>query len=588
MKIRGRAALLTWGGLPAATLISGLSTLLDGHQRLRAAVLLLGMVLGAALEMIGVGAIPAFVALLTDPSRLVGMITDTGWVAFLLRADLPTLALWGASALAVIFLVKNVYLVALIYAEGRVLRDVATTIANRLYRGYLYSPYTFHLQRNPAELIRNIGNEVDETTDLLRNLAVGLRESLVLTVVFLLLLLVDPGVTLAVFMLVGTAAAGFYMAVRHTLLERGKLAQAHRGRRMQAMNEGLGSIKDAKLLGRESYLVDAFSSETRAIEHHQFYPRVIAALPRLFLEVVAIVGLLLVVVGFVVLGRGTQSMLPILALLAVAMTRLIPAFNAITSSLTNIRYDWPAFELVSNELETLEGSGGGLTREHSEATPFKLKTAISVDDLHFRYPESSVDALNGISLKIVAGEVAAFVGPSGAGKSTLVDVILGLLTPTSGQVRVDGEDIQHLLTSWQRQIGYVPQDIYLTDDTIRRNVALGLPVAEIDEPALTRALHTARLDSFIANLPQGLDTVVGNRGVRLSGGQRQRIGIARAVYHDPSVVVLDEATSALDNEAEREIIEAVGSLRGSRTVIMIAHRLTTVRSCDRLYLVRAG
>lgn len=573
--------------LPVGALVRGLRTLLDSRQRVRGGALLAGMGLGAALEMVGLGAIPAFVALLTDPQRMQTLVSRVDWAKALLNTDVSTIAVVGASALAAIFIVKNLYVAALIHFEGRLLRDVAASIANRLYRGYLYSPYTFHLQRNPAELIRNVGNEVDAAIDLLRNMAVGLRETLVLAVVFLLLLFFDPIVTLAVFVLVSVAAAALFLTFRRALLERGRLVQVHRRNRLQTMSESLAVIKEAKVLGREPHFVATFGRETEALEHHQLFPRMIAALPRLFLEVMAVAGVLLVVVGFVILGRGTETMLPILALLAVAMTRLIPAFNVITASLTNMRYDWPAFELVSRELQAVEGVSDAQPRGDGIAAR-RLKSSIELEDVSFRYPGALADALDGVSIEIAAGEVVAFVGPSGAGKSTLVDVILGLLKPTAGRVRVDGEDIQERLAEWQRQIGYVPQDIYLTDDTIRRNVALGLPDTEIDEPSVTRALRTASLDSFVSTLSRGADATVGNRGIRLSGGQRQRIGIARALYHEPSVLVLDEGTSALDSETEREVIEAVGNLRGSRTVIMIAHRLTSVRNCDRLYVVRAG
>jgi ATP-binding cassette subfamily C protein len=265
----------------------------------------------------------------------------------------------------------------------------------------------------------------------------------------------------------------------------------------------------------------------------------------------------------------------------------VPAFNGITASLAMRRYCRPSLDLIARELSGAPPPQSSRQRPPSPGG-VTLRTALTLQDVRYRYPEAAVDALRGISLSIRPGEAVGFIGPTAAGKSTLVDVILGLLEPTAGVVSVDGWDIQNDVASWQRQIGYVPQDIYLIDDTIRRNIAFGRPDALIDEQAVARAVATAHLDRDIDLMPAGLDTVIGHRGVRLSGGQRQRIGIARALYHNPDVLVMDEATSSLDHETEREVVAAIGRLRGTKTLIMIAHRLTTVQGCDRLYVLEQG
>jgi ATP-binding cassette subfamily C protein len=333
-----------------------------------------------------------------------------------------------------------------------------------------------------------------------------------------------------------------------------------------------------------------FEREVNGVYLHQAFQRVISQIPKPFLEVLAILAVLVVTVTFILLGRSLTEMLPVLALLAVAVVRMVPAFNSITSSLTAIRYQRSSLELVCDELlqfeQTPRSSRSTAQRDSSVIHP--LREAVRLEEVEYVYPNSSQKALDKISLTIRAGEVVALIGSSGAGKSTVVDVILGLLTPVSGRVMIDNWDLQDNPPAWQRQIGYIPQDIYLLDDTIRRNIAFGLVDEAIDEQAVAAALVAAQLDEFIATLPDGLDTVIGNRGIRLSGGQRQRVGIARALYHNPRVLVMDEATSALDNETEREVIAAINRLRGDRTIIMIAHRLTTVRSCDRLYLLDGG
>lgn len=563
--------------------------LLTGRQRSQMLLVMTGMFLAALMEMLGIGAIPAFVALLADPSRLLEILPDGPLEEWFRSTDTATVTLYGAIALAGIFLVKNIYIAMLIYAESRVHREVTASVATRLFRAYMYSPYAFHLHHNPAQLIRNVSSEVTQAVNLMSSGVLVLREGLVLVVVFVLLLLMDPLVSLSTFALFGATAGAFYFSVRRALKRRGRLAQAHRGRQLQAIKQGLGAIKDAKILGRERFLVDVFTVEVAGIQRHTFFQKVIMAMPRLFLEVLGVLAIVLVAVVFVLLGRSVESMLPVLALLAVGTVRLVPAFNTITASLTQIRYQYPSLDLVAAELSSLEQDAkvGDRCRVHGESGP-KLQSAIDIHELQYRYPGANTEALRGISVSIAAGQAVGFIGPSGAGKSTLVDVILGLLQPTAGEVRVDGRNIQDDLAAWQAQIGYVPQSIYLIDDTIRRNVAFGLPDEEIDDAAFTCAMAAAQLDIFVNTLPEGAETLVGDRGVRLSGGQRQRIGIARALYHNPGVLVMDEATSALDSETEREVVTAIGRLRGERTIIIIAHRMTTVRGCDCLFLLDDG
>ncbi len=571
-------------------MIKNLETLLDHRQRLRLLVVLIGMIVAAIMEMIGIGLIPGFVALLSDPDSLVERLPSESAVSQWLRgAELSDITLYGAALLATIFVVKNSYIAALVYLEGRVVRDITIALATRLFSLYVNSPFTFHMQRNPAELIRNVSTEVLQAMALLTNGMMLVREGLVLFVVFVLLLILDPLVSLSTFALLGVAAALFYGAVRRSLLERGRLAQGHRARQYKAVNETLGAIKDAKILQREDALIRTFSREIEGAQHHEFYAKVAGALPRLFLEVLAVSSIVVVSAVFVLLGRSVMSMLPILALLAVATVRMVPAFNAITASLVRIRNLYPSFDLVCRELNELEAVvERGSSAISPEQTVPPLASSIELRDLRFRYPTASDEALRGVSVSISVGQAVGFLGSSGAGKSTLIDIILGLLSPSDGEVVVDGVDVSNSLQSWQCQIGYIPQDIYLIDESIRRNVAFGLDEQDIDNEAVETALRAAQLDSFVDSLPDGSATLVGNRGIRLSGGQRQRIGIARALYHDPKVLVMDEATSALDSETEHAVVSAINDLQGERTIIIIAHRLSTLEGCDRLYLMEKG
>lgn len=563
-----------------------LKTLFLPRQRRQMMLLSLGLVLAALLEMVGLGSIPAFVNLLIDPDRVLGLL-PAGIGAWLGSAEQTSVVLAGAGTLVALFLIKNLYLAALIFATEHIVRNATVTVSTRLFRAYLFSPFTFHLQRNPAQLIRNTTVEAGQAVNLVSTAMKMLREMLMLFVVFALLLLMDPLVSLLVFLLLGTASMAFYHAVRNALGERGRLAQGHRAAQVKAVNQGLGAIKDAKILGREGAMLATFSREISGIHHHEQYSSVVRQMPRLFLEVLAITAVLVVTAAFVLFGRPVDEMLPVLALLAVAVVRMVPAFNGIATALAAIRYQRPSLELVCDELATLEPA---LDKRHgqpaTDAAP--LREAIRVEHVDYVYPGGRAKALDDIDLTIRAGEAVALIGASGAGKSTLVDVMLGLLQPTAGRVTIDGRDLRDDPTAWQRQIGYIPQDIYLLDDTVRRNIAFGLDDGEIDEAAVLAALRAAQLDRFLATLPEGLDTVIGNRGIRLSGGQRQRVGIARALYHNPSVLVMDEATSALDSETERDVIAAINGLRSDHTLIMIAHRLSTVSGCDRLYQMEGG
>lgn len=539
--------------------------------------------------MIGLGAIPTFVSLLIKPNSLFAVIQDGQFADWIRKKDEGTLALYGAGLLTAFFLMKNSYIAGLIYGETRLAANITAHLSKRLFQGYLDRTYTFHLQRNPAELVRNITEEAVRSVDFLKAGVRLLREGLVIGVILSLLLFFDRLITVSVFTLFAAASGVFYLMVRRSLVIHGQLSLDHWGRQVQIINQALGAIKDIKLLGREAHLKSLLGHEVDSLHQHESHYLFMNALPRIFFEVLAVVALVIVGAVYVVFGRPVQTMLPLLALFGVAVIRLVPSITSINTSLTDFRYKRPAFDFVCAELEAVENLDvQQSSTKPSTAKPIKMQGMIRLEEVRYRYPGAASEALQGISAEINLGEAIAFIGVSGSGKSTLIDVLLGLIEPTYGCVCVDGTDIRENLPFWQRQIGYVPQDIYLLDNSIRRNIAFGLADEDIDEAALTRAVEAAQLDKFVRSLPDGLSTPVGNRGIRLSGGQRQRIGIARALYHDPSVLVMDEATNALDDEMEREVVEAISRLRRGRTIVMIAHRLTTVRSCDRLYLLEEG
>jgi ATP-binding cassette, subfamily B, bacterial PglK len=566
-----------------------LLVVLDKGQLRRLMFVLAGTLVGSMIEMIGVGSIPVYVGLLVEPNRIFSALPDGPTTNWIRRLDQSNLVLYGAALLAGLFLLKNMYLTILTYAEIHLIQNILASASNRLFKLYLDNPYTFHLRRNPAELVRNLTDEIAHAMDFLKGGVRLVREGLVLMVIFILMVLVDPIVSLSILGLLGLASGVFYLGVKGALTRRGQLCQDHLSRQMQIVNQSLGAIKEAKLLGREPYLVRLFGREVRGLCYNETFYGVIVCSPKYFLEVLAIAAILPISAAFVMLDRPIQDMLPVLTLFGVAAMRFVPAVSSINMALVDIRYKRPAFDLVCAELENSVGSVAprpSLTGAENQSA--KLREAIRLDNVHYRYQGASTDALQGVSLTIRAGEAVAFIGTSGTGKSTLINVILGLLAPTTGEVYVDGVNIRQNLSAWQRQIGYIPQDVYLMDDSIRRNIAFGLPDEDINDLAMAKALQAAQLDQLIRDLPEGVETIVGDRGIRLSGGQRQRIGIARALYHDPTVLVMDEATSALDHDTECDVMQAVRALQRDKTLIVIAHRRSTVEHCGRVFQLDQG
>jgi ATP-binding cassette, subfamily B, bacterial PglK len=558
--------------------------LLTSHQR-RAATILFGlMVIGMVFETLSVGMVVPVLILLSQNNIseeypiLVHVFNTLG------NPSQNTLMVMGILMLVAIYLVKNVFLGFFFWRQMSFVFGVMEQLSQRLLTVYLRQPYTFHLQRNSAELMRNTFSEADLfATNVVTPIMQFLAECLVVFGLTALLFYIEPMGVLIVTGIIAASAWGFSRLTQPYIARWGVLRQHHAGLRIQHMQQGLGGVKDIKLLGREAEFLEQFRL------HNQQYTRVgklqntLLQFPRLWLEVLAIGGLATLTITMLVLGNELSSIMPLLGLFAAAGFRLIPSVNRVLGAVQSLRYGLPVLDTLNSELNlTIQE----LDTDSPPVIPFRH--TLEMQNVSFCYPGASTNALSDFSFLVQRGEFVGFVGTSGAGKSTLVDTLLGLLAPTTGEVKVDGIDIQVGLRNWQDQIGYVPQTIFLTDDTLRRNVAFGLPNDKIDEEAVWRAIRAAQLEEFVQSLPSGLDSMVGERGVRISGGQRQRIGIARALYHDPPVLVLDEATSALDSATERSVMQAINALHGDKTILIVAHRLSTVEICDRLYRLDFG
>jgi len=560
---------------------------LSRSERRQGILLFMFMIVGMLLECLGVGlVIPVITTIMSqDITNDFPFLLPV--LEFFGNPEQATVVIGAMTILVAVFLIKNGFLAFLAWGQAHFAYGVVAHLSERLLVTYLRQPYTFHLQRNSAQLIRNIIGEVNlfGFNYFLPGLNV-ITEGLVMFGLCALLLTIEPLGTLIVLLVLIGVCAVFRHSTSRLLIRHGETRQKYDGLRVQLIQEALGGVKDIKILGREDDFLDQFHRHNTQWMIAGRFQRIIQRLPALSVELIAVTALSVMVVVMLSSGRTPDMVLPTLGLFAAAAFRLMPSSSRILSSLQSMRFGLPVIEILHQDLH-LDVPSQKKENDHEDAVNHFLNN-IRLSEVTFVYEGMSDPTLSEISLSIRQGESVGFIGPSGSGKSTLVDVILGLLSPHGGDVAVDDENIQLDLNKWQKQIGYVPQSIFLTDDTLRRNIAFGLPDDQIDEGAIRSSIKVAQLDQFVGGLPEGLETIVGERGVRLSGGQRQRIGIARALYHRPSVLVLDEATSALDTTTESEVMQVVTALQGSKTLLIVAHRYSTVARCDRIYRLEHG
>ncbi|MEX1137628.1 MAG: ABC transporter ATP-binding protein [Balneolales bacterium] len=578
------------------TTFKKLLTLLPSGDNGKLIILFFMMLFGALLELLGIGMIPVFVSIIASPETILEIDRLVpAWEALDIE-DGGDLLVYGSILLIGVFLLKNVYLASFKYIQTRFIWRRFATIGTYLFNQYMRAPYKFHLKRNSSELLRNITQETRLIISrLLTPLLKLVMDAVLILGIFAMLLWVEPIITLGVIVLLGGSSALFLKLIKEKTRQYGKMAQDDRELMIRSVNEGLGGFKDARVLKREGWFIRRFQHHINSYAKSQTFQNAASLCTKPVIESIAVSGMLLITLTLYWQGRGLETIIPILTLFGTATMRLLPAIQESAKALTDLRYYSYAVEPIYNDILELKSSKVQVKnirprkiKKHHNKPLFTFEDSINFENVSYTYPDTHVQAVQKLSLTIPRGHVVGFVGASGAGKTTVVDLLLGLLTPGNGHITVDGQDIQANLSAWQRNIGYIPQFIFLADDTIRNNIAFGLPAEEIDEEKIQNAVETAQLSELIDSITNGLDTIIGERGTRLSGGQRQRIGIARALYHNPQVLIMDEATSALDNVTERDVIEAIERLKGDRTIITIAHRLTTIRNSDRLYLMKKG
>lgn len=543
--------------------------------------------IGAILEVFSIGVLVPVLAFVQQPQKLLDYsVIRKIYDALGYSSPRDFLSLICLSLIA-LFILKNIYLSIQLWAQHRFIYNRYIQKSNDLFRFYLRSPYTFHLTRNTAQLLRNMQGVFSVMTGVLLPLFYVFTEIFVVSALLIFLLVNDFLTSVLAACWLGAVVGVTYLFIRRRQQSLGEIQKREHGAQIQDVNQALGSVKESKVLCREEFFERSFDSHIRQFASANRLHSLISQTPR-FVNEVAVIALVLGLLWFSLRSdRPSEAVFITLGLFAVAAARLMPSMTRISSSLAVVRFYSPNLDEIYEDLLAVV-NGPDLPQEIGPQKRLHLEKEIRFDNIRLTYAGAERAAVDGLSLSIRALESVAFVGPSGAGKTTAVDILLGLYDLEGGRITVDGHDIHEDIRAWQRAIGYVPQHIYLSDASIRENVAFGVDAASIDEAAVLRALSMAQLDELVATLPQGLDTFVGERGVRLSGGQRQRIGIARALYHEPEVLVMDEATSALDNETELSLIRALDGLTGKKTIILIAHRLSTVQHCDRIFFLKEG
>ena len=579
--------------MSALNFFKNVNYLLDKKNKIKFYFIFVAMIFGSILELVGISSIPIFCMIILDTEILVrnsyGLISSN----FIEDIGEKNFILISSVSLILIFLSKNLFIAFIHYFKSKLILNLKINLTARLFDGYLYAPYLFHINRNPSVLIRNLNDVILNALRSVESFLNLFLEFLIILVIIILLLNVDFNTTLTIILTLGSFSFIFYSKLKNKFKNWGSEIQKLQARELQVLSQNLGSIKEIKILKRENYQSLNFKKIVSKIGLMSFFQGVVQSIPRLALEVIAIFFIVAICFYYISRGLSFENIVPIISLFGVAAVRMIPSLNVITLSLTSIKFQSPAVKTLIDEIkitekfiidnETLDESF-----ENRKSIDIDNKNKLVLKNINFNYLEKKSKTLSNIDLSIELGQTIGIIGPSGSGKTTLINIILGLIEPDKGSVMIDNLSIFENLKAWREEIGYVPQDTYLLDAPIKNNIAFGIDELKIDNHKMNTAINLSQNKDFISSLPEGINTIVGDRGVRISGGQKQRIGIARALYHNPSILIMDEATSNLDIENENKIIHEINLNKKNRTVIIISHRKNTVKYCDNIFLMKSG
>ena len=559
-------------------LLKKINFLITKRQKKDLIIIILMLFIGMILEVFGLGVLLPALSILLDPE----MVDKTPLILYL-KEFFPNYSYNNfvflfLGTIVLVYLFKSIFLVLLSYKQNLFLSNIIAYISNNLFSIYLRQPYSFHLNRNASELVKNIQIEIDYLKGFLMSLITILIEGGFIISILTFLILIEPIGAVSIGIFYGLLSIIFLRFTRQRLKIWGKRREEIDNKAAKIVLEGLGGIKDLLILGKAPFFIANFSKQNHFKAKLTANYATVSQIPRFYLEFISILGLVSFIVLLLIQGEDAKSLITVLGVFVAATFRMIPSLNRIIGANQTLKFFTPSVDTVYNEMVS-SNKKNELSNED-----FNFSSEIKFSNVSFGFIESNI-ILKELNIEILKGKTIGIIGESGSGKSTFVDLLIGLLNPTTGEILIDENKDFYSKQSWRNKIGYVSQSIYLLDDTIENNIALGIPEISIDKVRINELLKNLKLEAFIKKLRLGINTNVGENGVQLSGGQRQRIGIARALYHNPDLLVLDEATSALDTETEKEVMSTIFSMKGKKTIIIIAHRLSTLDIADQIYKI---
>lgn len=562
------------------------------HKQKRQAILLLLMtIFGALLETLGVSiVVPLVQAFLAADELLRNSYIAPVATFFRIQTGNQLIIIMSAFVV-LIYIFKNLYLIFLSYIRIKYASKVRRELSVRIMNSYMKRGYAFFLGVNTSDLLRGAGYDVNGVYEVLYQTFRILSECLTALCLCIYIIYNDASMAAGLIFLLGISLGTLLVVFRKKMKGLGDAYRKCTVKTDKCLHEAYQGVKDVLVFGREHYFSKTYEKLYSNQQKVEIVKTVASESPAYFIEAVCVSGFIIVVCMKILFGTDSAAFLPKLITFAVAAFRILPSIGRISGSFNLLVYACPAMNATYRNLKEVESNEKLQTMENvgkQEVGELSFKNKIEIRNLSWHYPASDKLVLNNLNLKIDKGTSVAFIGQSGAGKSTLADILLGLLIPQSGNIMIDNKDISKNMNAWKKMIGYVPQTVFLRDDTVRNNIAFGLDEEEIDDDKIARALEQAQLTEVINELPEGVHTLMGERGIRFSGGQKQRVAIARALYNDPDILIMDEATAALDNDTEKAVMEAIDALHGKKTLIIVAHRLTTIRNCDKIYEIGQG
>ena len=570
-------------------------TVLSKHQKLRIFEIIILMIIGGFLEMMSVSLILPFMEAVMEPKRIMSNVYVSQICVFFGISSERSFLFFLALLMAALYIIKNAFLIFQLNTQSRFVYNNMFLTQQKLLDSYMVRPYSYFLNIKSGEIIRIVGTDTANSFALLSSILSLFTEAVVTSTLIITVLFISPGITLAIAGVLGALVCLIMLFIRPVLQRSGEINHEANSKMNQWMLQMIQGIKDIKISRREGFFKTKFEESGKQYVKTNRQHQVLSVVPRFLIEAIAMGVFFVCIAFFIYRGMKFEEMIPILSAVAMAAVRLLPSVNRISQSMAGVVFGEATVDkLIEHIFDADQATKDSALENECDSNDLtiinriKEGDCIELRDITFKYPTGNRNVLSKANMSVICGESVGVVGASGAGKTTAIDIILGLLKPSAGKVLVAGEEISRDMENWLNQVSYIPQSIFMLDGSVKENVAFGIREEEVDDERVWKALKEAAIDKDVEQFPHGLDTELGERGIRLSGGQRQRIGIARALYSNPSVLVFDEATSALDNDTEAAIMESIHNLHGTKTMIIIAHRLSTIESCDHIFRVEDG